>query len=226
MWRQGRERVVFARRRFNPRCRGPVAHWSPGSLTTQGVTFTATGRGADIWGSADAFVYASIRQENDVTLTARVKNITGAEAWAKAGVMIREDFHRRLPAGDGSGHARQRRGDACTAPRLAAASVQAADVPGVTPAWVRLVRKRHLYGIVVGRRASTRPRSGRSTCRLPRRSSTSGCRSPVTMRPLRRRRHSTTCPWSSHCERVTAVVIFDRRPTSSRCRPVRLPLIH
>jgi regulation of enolase protein 1 (concanavalin A-like superfamily) len=110
-----------------------------GSFTTQGVTVTATGRGVDIWGSADAFFYVSIPYENDVTLTARVKTITGAEAWAKAGVMIREDLtagsrHVMVVVTPGKGVAMQYR------PASGAASVQAADVPGAAPAWVRLVR--------------------------------------------------------------------------------------
>jgi hypothetical protein len=110
-----------------------------GSFTTDGVNYTATGRGADIWGTADAFFYVCMPFESDITITVRVWSITAAEAWAKAGVMIREDLtpgsrHVMAVVTPGKGVAMQYR------PTPGAASVQAADVPGAAPAWVRLSR--------------------------------------------------------------------------------------
>ncbi|MGH9142367.1 MAG: hypothetical protein ACRD2I_14640 [Vicinamibacterales bacterium] len=110
-----------------------------GSVTTSGVTLTTTGRGADIWGSADAFYYVSMPYSSDVTVTARVRSIAGTEAWAKAGVMIRDDLtpgsrHVMAVVTPGKGVAMQYRSSP------GAASVQAADVAGAAPAWVRLVR--------------------------------------------------------------------------------------
>jgi hypothetical protein len=111
-----------------------------GSLAQDGVTITATGRGADIWGSADAFFFVSMPYQNDVTITARVDSVTGSEAWAKAGVMIREDVtagsrHVMAVITPGKGVAMQYRSTP------GGASLQAADIPGVAPAWVRLTKR-------------------------------------------------------------------------------------
>jgi regulation of enolase protein 1 (concanavalin A-like superfamily) len=108
-----------------------------GSFTTDGVVYTVTGRGADIWGSADAFFYVSLRTSNSIAITARVRSISGSEAWTKAGVMIREDLtpgsrHAMAVVTPGKGVAMQYR----AAP--GAASLQAANVAGTAPAWVRL----------------------------------------------------------------------------------------
>jgi hypothetical protein len=115
-----------------------------GSIEPDGVTFTATGKGADIWGAADAFFYASMPYSNDVTITARVRSITGPEAWAKAGVMIREDLtagsrHVMAVVTPGKGVAMQSRATP------GGASVQAANVPGAAPAWVRLTLSRGTF---------------------------------------------------------------------------------
>ena len=56
-------------------------------------TYTITGSGADIWGSADQFHYAYRELTGDAEITARVvDNGTGTNAWAKGGVMIRQSL--------------------------------------------------------------------------------------------------------------------------------------
>ena len=52
-------------------------------------TFTVTGAGADVWGTADAFHYAYKTLSGDGTIIARVASIEYVHAWTKAGVMIR-----------------------------------------------------------------------------------------------------------------------------------------
>jgi hypothetical protein len=108
-----------------------------GSVTTDGVIFTTAGRGADIWGTADAFYFVSMTWPNDVTITARVRSIPNTHAWAKAGVMIRENLtagsrHVMAVVTPGEGVAMQYRSTP------GAASLQAANVAGAAPAWVRL----------------------------------------------------------------------------------------
>lgn len=108
-----------------------------GSVVTDGVAFTITGQGADIWGTADAFYYVAMPWQNDLTITARVRSIANANAWAKAGVMVRENLtpgsrHVMAVVTPGKGVAMQYR----SAP--GAASLQAANLPGAAPAWVRL----------------------------------------------------------------------------------------
>jgi hypothetical protein len=118
---------------------GSAVGTGSGSLTTDGVKYSVTGRGADIWSTADSFFYVSMPFDSDMTMTARVWSITGSEAWAKAGVMMREDLtpgsrQVMVVVTPGKGVAMQYR------PAPGAASVQAADVPGAAPAWVRLSR--------------------------------------------------------------------------------------
>jgi len=53
-------------------------------------TFTMTGSGADIWGTADQFHYAFKSLTGTGTITAQVRSLQNTSGWAKAGVMIRE----------------------------------------------------------------------------------------------------------------------------------------
>ena len=52
--------------------------------------FTMTGSGADIWGAADQFHFAYKTMTGPGTIVARVDSLENTNAWAKAGVMIRE----------------------------------------------------------------------------------------------------------------------------------------
>jgi phosphatidylserine/phosphatidylglycerophosphate/cardiolipin synthase-like enzyme len=74
------------------------AGWSHADVGTTGATgdaaaangtFTVTGAGADVWGTADAFQYAYRTLTGDGTIVARVTAIENVHAWTKAGVMIR-----------------------------------------------------------------------------------------------------------------------------------------
>jgi phosphatidylserine/phosphatidylglycerophosphate/cardiolipin synthase-like enzyme len=104
-------------------------------------TFTVTGSGADVWGTADAFHYAYTSMTGDGTIIARVASIpTTVNAWVKAGVMIRQD----LSAGSAQafmlvsaskGVAFQRREVANNASVSTAGSLSAA------PRWVKLTRQ-------------------------------------------------------------------------------------
>ncbi len=110
-----------------------------GSSTEQGGTFTLRGAGADIWGSADSFQFASQSFTGDGTITARVATLQGANVWAKAGVMIRESTasgarHAFACVTSASGVAFQRRTTANgTSDHTAGSAARA-------PRWVRLVR--------------------------------------------------------------------------------------
>jgi regulation of enolase protein 1 (concanavalin A-like superfamily) len=53
-------------------------------------TFTVTGAGADVWGTADAFQYAYTPLTGDGTIVARVASVSAGAAWVKAGVMLRD----------------------------------------------------------------------------------------------------------------------------------------
>ena len=53
-------------------------------------TFTITGSGEDIWGTADEFHFAYKRLTGAGTIIARIDSVQDTADWAKAGVMIRE----------------------------------------------------------------------------------------------------------------------------------------
>ena len=63
-----------------------------GSSSFSNGTFTVTGAGADVWGTADAFHYAYRTLDGDGTIVARVASIQNVNAWTKAGVMIRNSL--------------------------------------------------------------------------------------------------------------------------------------
>jgi phosphatidylserine/phosphatidylglycerophosphate/cardiolipin synthase-like enzyme len=65
---------------------------SGGGASESGGTFTATGGGADIWGTADAFRYVYQAVIGDGTIVADVATVQNVNAWTKAGVMIRESL--------------------------------------------------------------------------------------------------------------------------------------
>jgi len=63
-----------------------------GDSTFTGGTFTVTGAGADVWGTADALQFAYQSMTGDFTIVARVVSIQNVNAWTKAGVMIRNSL--------------------------------------------------------------------------------------------------------------------------------------
>ncbi len=63
-----------------------------GNATFTNGTFTVTGAGADVWGTADALHYAWQPLDGNGTIVARVTSIQNVNAWTKAGVMIRNSF--------------------------------------------------------------------------------------------------------------------------------------
>ena len=63
---------------------------APGHATSDGTTFTVSGSGSDVWGTADEFHWAFTHVNGDFTITARVASVQNVNAWTKAGVMIRE----------------------------------------------------------------------------------------------------------------------------------------
>ena len=60
---------------------------------TNGV-FTVNGAGADIWNTADSFRFVSVTTNSaNFTMIARVASVQNANAWSKAGVMIRDSLN-------------------------------------------------------------------------------------------------------------------------------------
>ena len=67
---------------------GQVAQ--PGDANFINDTFTINGGGTDIWDNTDAFHFVYQSLHGDGQITARVTSVGKTDAWAKAGVMIRD----------------------------------------------------------------------------------------------------------------------------------------
>ncbi len=113
---------------------------SVGSLVeAPASTYTMTGSGADIAGTADQFHFAFKTLNGAGSIIARVNSVQNTNAWAKAGVMIRESLDA------GSKHA-----FACVTPENGVASEGRTSVDGTSfstnqtgitaPHWVKLER--------------------------------------------------------------------------------------
>jgi regulation of enolase protein 1 (concanavalin A-like superfamily) len=102
-------------------------------------TFTITGEGADIWGTADAFHFTYQRLTGDGEMVARVAALSATHAWHKVGVMIRNDLtpgsaHGLMLVSSGKGLAFQRRVTANGSSTHTGGPLLGA------PQWVKIVR--------------------------------------------------------------------------------------
>jgi len=106
-------------------------------------TYTMTGSGADIWAvdgvEADEFHYAFKTLAGTGSIVARVESVDNTNAWAKAGVMIRETLdpesaHAMMVVTPASGVSFQRR------PGRSATSVDNTTAGITAPYWVKIER--------------------------------------------------------------------------------------
>ena len=110
-----------------------------GALSVSNGIWTVTGSGADIWSAADGFQFAWHRMSGDVRFTAQVTGITNTNAWAKAGLMIRESLsagsrHASVFATAGNGTCFQRR------KTTDATSAHTSGPLRAIPVWIRIER--------------------------------------------------------------------------------------
>src|SRR5205814_2022002 len=110
-----------------------------GTASYSGGTFSVSGSGADVWGSADAFHFAYQSLSGDGQIIARVASIQNVNSWSKAGVMIRGSLasnaaYAFMLVSPGKGTAFQYR----TAAGASAASI--AGGGATAPYWVAVVR--------------------------------------------------------------------------------------
>lgn len=125
----------------------PLSPWTKADIGAVGIAGTSTvittsgnvaGSGADIGGTADAFTFVYRKLTGDGSITAKVNSVSNTNAWAKAGVMIRESLaagskHAQMIVSPTSGLAFQRR----TATNGTSSSTGST---GAAPYWVRLTR--------------------------------------------------------------------------------------
>ena len=111
-----------------------------GSASHDNGTVTVSGAGADVWGTADAFHFASRTLPGDGEIVARVASLTGTNTWSKAGVMMRQTLdagaaHAFMLVSVGKGFAFQGR------PVTGGSTVHTGGGAGTAPEWVRLTRE-------------------------------------------------------------------------------------
>jgi hypothetical protein len=118
---------------------------APGSASESGGTWEITANGNDIWGTGDNFHYVYQPLEGDGEIFARVVDTgTGSNAWAKGGVMIRQDNTAgsayaivAVTGSSGGGACFQYRDNA-----NAGAAWPGQHVSGISaPYWIKLVRE-------------------------------------------------------------------------------------
>ena len=68
-----------------------------GSLTNTELVQTIEASGNDIWGTNDAFHFASQTHSGDGELVTRVSSVSPTHQWAKAGVMFRDSLETNAP---------------------------------------------------------------------------------------------------------------------------------
>jgi regulation of enolase protein 1 (concanavalin A-like superfamily) len=111
-----------------------------GSASYSAGTFTINANGNDIWDTSDNFHYVYQSLSGDCEIVAHVVSIENTNAWAKAGVMIRETLtggskHAMMVVTPGNGTSFQRR----TTTDGASDDTTLGD--GITaPYWVKIVR--------------------------------------------------------------------------------------
>ncbi len=119
-------------------------HGQPGSTggfaEAPAGTFTVMGSGTDIWGVADEFHFAYKTLTGAGSIVAKVESVQNTNAWAKAGVMIRETLepgskHAFACVTPGNGVASQGRDFAD------AASFNTAQGGVTAPHWVKVERE-------------------------------------------------------------------------------------
>ena len=68
-----------------------------GSANATGGTFTVTGAGTDVWGTADQFRFVHQPLDGDGTVITRVTGQEDTNPWAKSGIMIKESAAAGAP---------------------------------------------------------------------------------------------------------------------------------
>jgi len=117
---------------------------NPAGYVDEGGTITMTAAGHDIWDNADDFRFAFKSLSGDGSILVKVESLVNTNAWAKAGVMIRQDltdsskfayFVQSFSSGVSMGW-RQMTSGTCGSATVAAIAA---------PQWVKLIRKGDVF---------------------------------------------------------------------------------
>jgi hypothetical protein len=115
-----------------------------GSASFGGGTFSVMASGTDIWNAADSFHFVYQAMTSNGQIVARVASVQNTDQWAKAAVMIRQDFtagsvHAMVAVTSANGVVFQRR---LTSSGISTSTVGAG---GKAPYWVKLVRSGNTF---------------------------------------------------------------------------------
>src|SRR5581483_3317188 len=145
---------------------GSPAHLGSASFNTSTGVWTQTGGGADIFNKSDQFNFASEHFSGAATAVVDVTSISNTNAWAKAGVMIRNsaaanDAFADIVITPGHGVSFQWRS------ALGAAGTSI-TVAGVTPPrWLKLVRSGNSFTGFYGGDGKTWKQVGTAAVTVP-----------------------------------------------------------
>ncbi len=137
-----------------------------GSASYANSTFTINASGADVFDFADEFRFAYQSFSGNVTVTARVGSLTNTNAWAKAGVMIRESLNGNstnaamLLTPSNGFNFQYRNG-------TGAGSTAAGSASGSIPNWVRITRSGNTIAGYRSTDGTTWTQTGSVTLTLP-----------------------------------------------------------
>ncbi|UCD52731.1 MAG: discoidin domain-containing protein [Phycisphaerales bacterium] len=117
---------------------------TPAFAESSDGTLLMSAIGTDIWGTADQFRYAYKSLSGDGAIVVRVDAVGNSNAWAKAGVMIRETLdvsspHAMVVVTPTSGVSFQRR------PEAGVASAHTTQADLAAPYWVKLARSGNTF---------------------------------------------------------------------------------
>ncbi|HYO09422.1 MAG TPA: NPCBM/NEW2 domain-containing protein [Tepidisphaeraceae bacterium] len=133
-----------------------------GSSSFASGVYTVKGAGSDIWNAADSFQFMYQQITGDGTFTARVTGITNTNAYAKAGVMIRESLaanskHAALVVTPTQGVGFVRRTS------TGGSSSVTTTAGAAAPYWLRLVRSGATITAFISSNGTTWTQAGTST---------------------------------------------------------------
>ena len=110
-----------------------------GAATSVNNSFTVSGSGSDVWGTADEFRFVYQQLTGDGSIVTKVSSIDNVNSWVKAGVMMRESLnansrHAFMLVSPGKGLAFQRRTS------TGGSSYNTSGGSGTSPYYVKLTR--------------------------------------------------------------------------------------
>ncbi len=126
-----------------------------GTVNYNNGTFTAEGAGTDIGGTSDQFRFIYRTFSGNGSITARVASIENTSAWAKAGVMIRQNLNANsinaftlLSRGNGTAFQRRTTAGGTT-------TRNAGQAGNVAPYWVRITKTNNTFAAYRSANGST-----------------------------------------------------------------------